>query len=153
MDFCFSLPGHDLDALMQSRHGDPFSVLGPHTVNHSQIVRVFLPGASKVSIRPAGSDDKLIGMYPQGSGLFEVEFAETDYSLRIEWPGGIQETGDPYRYGTQLPDLDLYLFAEGRHFHLPTRIGANPDRGRWRKGRSLRRMGAERHGRFRGRRP
>ncbi|MDO9126702.1 MAG: 1,4-alpha-glucan branching protein GlgB, partial [Parvibaculum sp.] len=49
------------------------------------------------------------------------------YKLRIVWPGGaVQETEDPYSFGTVLGDLDLHLFGEGRHWGLGHVLGAQP---------------------------
>ena len=46
------------------------------------------------------------------------------YLLRINWPGGLQETEDPYSFGPLLGDIDLHLFNEGRHFRLAHALGA-----------------------------
>ena len=53
-----------------------------------------------------------------------VDSAEP-YLLRIDWPGAVQETEDPYSFGPLLGDLDLHLFNEGRHFELAVALGAN----------------------------
>jgi 1,4-alpha-glucan branching enzyme len=59
------------------------------------------------------------------SGLFEGPVRRPDpYLLRIEWPGGVQETEDPYAFDLLLGDLDLHLFNEGRHFGLAEAFGA-----------------------------
>ena len=47
------------------------------------------------------------------------------YLLRISWPGAVQETEDPYSFGSLLGELDLHLFNEGRHFELASHLGAN----------------------------
>ena len=39
-----------LQALLQARHGDPFSVLGMHQVGDALVVRVLLPGAFGVAV-------------------------------------------------------------------------------------------------------
>src|SRR6185312_14036451 len=48
----------------------------------------------------------------------------TPYRLRIAWPGGVEETEDPYSFGPSLGALDMHLFAEGRHFELGHVLGA-----------------------------
>jgi 1,4-alpha-glucan branching enzyme len=106
---------------------DPFAVLGPKVIGGVRIVRAFLPGARAVEVI-ARSDRRSIGSLHPGApdGLFvgPVE-SEEPYILRIEWPGAVQETEDPYSYGLQVSDSDLYLFNEGRHFQLPFSLGAN----------------------------
>ena len=39
-------------------------------------------------------------------------------------PAAMQETEDPYCFGPLLGELDLHLFAEGRHFELAKVLGA-----------------------------
>ena len=74
------------------------------------------------------------------------------YRLRIEWPGLPQETEDPYSFGLLLGELDLHLFAEGRHFELAKVLRRAGDDGRRRARRALRRLGAECAARLGGRR-
>ena len=38
----------EIEALAEARHGDPFTVLGPHDTPTGRIVRTFLPGARAV---------------------------------------------------------------------------------------------------------
>ena len=61
-------------------------------------------------------------------GLFCGTVASVEpYLLRIEWPGAVQETEDPYEF-TQLllSEDDLFLFNEGRLFELAFTLGAVP---------------------------
>src|SRR5277367_2501985 len=106
---------------------DPFSVLGPHETAAGAIVRAFLPGASQVQVvaRERGSViGRLAPVAPSGLFVGEVASAEP-YLLRINWPGAVQETEDPYSFGPLLGDLDLHLLNEGRHFELASHLGAN----------------------------
>ena len=41
-----------IDALLAGRHADPFSVLGPHPVGNSWVVRFFRPGAAPYMLQP-----------------------------------------------------------------------------------------------------
>ena len=114
-------------ALARSDHGDPFRVLGPHDDSAVRFVRAFLPGANAVEVLRR-ADRASLGILKEGavSGLFEGKVSDdTPYLLRIEWPSAIQETEDPYSFGPSLGDLDLHLFAEGRHFDLASALGAN----------------------------
>jgi 1,4-alpha-glucan branching enzyme len=116
------------EALAASSHGDPFSVLGRHRSGPTSVVRTYLPGARSVEIVRA-TDGSTLGRLAPGSveGLFEGPVSDAGhYLLRIEWPDAMQETEDPYDFPPLLGDLDLHLFAEGRHFELASMLGANP---------------------------
>jgi 1,4-alpha-glucan branching enzyme len=113
-------------SLAEAALADPFAILGPHRLGDGAIVRAFLPGATGVEV-VRRSDGSTLGALDRGEcdGLFEGPIAEfTPYRLRIAWPGGVQETEDPYAFGLLLGDLDLHLFNEGRHFNLADEFGA-----------------------------
>ena len=40
----------ELQSIVQARHHDPFSILGRHPQNDSELLRVFIPGARDVFI-------------------------------------------------------------------------------------------------------
>src|ERR1700730_19360437 len=104
-------------ALANATHGDPFAVLGPHETVAGPIVCAFLPGALGVDVL-ARADRTPLGRLEahDDSGLFEGPVRRADpYLLRIEWPGGVQETEDPYAFGLLLGAIDLHLFNEGPH--------------------------------------
>ncbi|MFC4727285.1 1,4-alpha-glucan branching protein GlgB [Coralloluteibacterium thermophilus] len=111
-------------AFAEARHGDPFAVLGAHAGEGGRVLRVFLPGAQAVSARL--DDGEAVALSPEGGEGFFVATLPQDggYRLRIEWPGGVQETADPYAFGPQLGDLDLHLIREGRHLNLADALGA-----------------------------
>jgi 1,4-alpha-glucan branching enzyme len=120
------LDGAVVAALSHATHGDPFAVLGLRESDAGPIVRAFLPGARGVEVL-ARADRALLGRLGahDDSGLFEGPVRRADpYLLRVEWPGGVQETEDPYAFGLLLGDLDLHLFAEARHFLLGETFGA-----------------------------
>ncbi|MDH4612506.1 1,4-alpha-glucan branching protein GlgB [Pseudomonas sp. BN102] len=115
-----------LERLRRAEEGDPFAYLGPQRQGEDTLVRVWLPGAEAVELLAADSGESLGAMArTDAEGLFELQLAECPaYRLRIRWPGGQQETEDPYAFGTLLGDLDLYLFAEGNHRDLGRSFGA-----------------------------
>jgi len=117
----------DAEALAAGRHRDPFQVLGAHDEGGVRVLRVFLPGARSVEAL-ARAGHRPICHLRRGcvDGLFEGVLSDRgSYLLRIEWPGGVQETEDPYAFGPALGELDLHLFNEGRHFELASALGAN----------------------------
>ncbi len=113
-------------ALAGAVHADPFAVLGPHDTPDGRVVRAFAPGAAAVEV--LRRDDRApLGRLDRGAadGLFEGKVDSSDpYLLRTSWPGGVQETEDPYAFGLLLGDLDLHLFNEGRHFEIGSVLGA-----------------------------
>ena len=125
-----SLPPREIALLEEGRHPDPFAVLGRHAVEDITLVRAFLPGAHYVElVTGEGEERHSAAMIAEGNGLFEAPCpSDQPYRLRIAWPGGFAEAADPYSFGLLLSDDDIYLFAEGRHFDLSTRLGANPRR-------------------------
>jgi 1,4-alpha-glucan branching enzyme len=114
-------------ALVEGRHGDPFSILGQHPTDRGSIVRVFMPGAASVEVvtRDTGEVTRLRLVHADGlfAGLLD---RKNDYRLRIRWPDAIQETEDPYSFGLLLGDLDLHLIGQGTHYELGQVLGAQP---------------------------
>ena len=116
------------DALANARHGDPFSILGPHKEAGSLIVRTFQPAAARVSVVRIADAVEMTRVHP--SGIFEARFPDgdisIDYRLRVVYPGGYAtEIDDPYRYGRVVSDYDLYLFGEGNHTRIYDKLGAH----------------------------
>jgi 1,4-alpha-glucan branching enzyme len=113
-------------ALSAGMVGDPFSVLGPHPSGRESIVRTYVPGA--LSVEALDADGAVLMRLTPVSppGLFAgVIPANTAYRWRIDWPGDVtQESEDPYAFGLLLGDMDVYLFAEGRHFEIGRVFGA-----------------------------
>ncbi|MBB3350307.1 1,4-alpha-glucan branching enzyme [Rhizobium sp. BK049] len=119
--------GHDaLWALIEGRHGDPFSILGPHESGGMTIVRVYLPGAEGVDLIEAASGRVVTPFsIAHPSGLFAAAMgSRMPYRLRITWPDGEQITEDPYSFGLLLGELDLHLISEGTHYSLSRTLGA-----------------------------
>jgi 1,4-alpha-glucan branching enzyme len=107
---------------------DPFAVLGPFDTDLGRYVRAFLPGAISVEV-VAQADGRHLGTLSptQPDGLFMGRAEGHDpYRLRIQWPGAVQETEDPYSFGPLLSETDLHLFNEGRLFEIAFTLGANP---------------------------
>ena len=103
---------------------DPFALLGPH----GGTVRTFQPGAERVELLARDGGRELGRLEHARDGLWAGPLPEeVPYLLCIRWPdGGEQVTEDPYAFGLVLGELDLHLFAEGRHFRLADVFGAQP---------------------------
>lgn len=105
--------------LRRAEDGDPFGFLGPHAEDDGVRVRVWLPGAREVDLLAIDGTPLGRMQCSDPDGLFERELPQAQpYRLRIHWPGGVQETEDPYAFGPLLGETDLYLFAEGNHRQL-----------------------------------
>jgi len=99
------------DALTAGRHGDPFALLG----RHGEIVRTFQPGARAVTLLARGDGREIARMEPvHPAGVFAARVPDgRPYVLRIEWPGAVQETEDPYSFGLLLGPVDIHLLGSG----------------------------------------
>ena len=115
-------------ALVEGRHGDPFSILGRHDAGGASVVRALLPGAVSVEVLHHDSNAataRLELVHP--GGLFAgVAGTQSRYRFRITWPDAVQEVDDPYSFGLLLGDLDLHLISQGTHYHLGRTLGAQP---------------------------
>ncbi len=112
--------------LQTGTHHDPFEVLGTHPQpGGGTLIRAFLPAAEAVEVaggrmlRVPGTDcfERLL---PPG--------AEIDPHPVLRWQdkraGDWHTMRDPYSFGPQLGELDLYLYGEGRHFEAWRVLGA-----------------------------
>ncbi|MCI0916602.1 1,4-alpha-glucan branching protein GlgB [Pseudomonas stutzeri] len=118
----------DVDALVRAEHGDPFSILGPHPDGDGLVVRAYLPNALGVEVLER-SGGRVLAAMEQGQvpGFFFTRLTNPQpYLLKIRWAGGEQVTEDPFSFGPQLGEMDLYLFAEGNHRELGRVFGAQP---------------------------
>ena len=114
-----------IEALELGEHGNPFAFLGPHRDGEGVLIRAWLPGAERVELLGAPDGETLGEMKETHPGLFCLRLeAPRRYLYRIHWPGAVQETEDPYAFGSLLGDLDIYLFSEGNHRQLGEAFGA-----------------------------
>ncbi len=115
------------DALVEGRHGDPFSILGIHKSGKARLVRTFQPYASQVEIM--GTDGEILGemrrVHPYGLFSGEMPPAKRRYLFRITHPDGNTElVEDAYRFAPTLGDIDLYLLGEGSDLLVYNKLGA-----------------------------
>jgi 1,4-alpha-glucan branching enzyme len=116
-----------IDAIVNARHGDPFTVLGPHEVPGGVSVTTFLPDADAVEIL-----DRATGLQ-QGSlsrvdaaGLWTGMIETTaPYTIRVTDRAGQHDVADTYSFPPLLGELDIYLLAEGRHRDFASVMGSH----------------------------
>jgi 1,4-alpha-glucan branching enzyme len=119
---------HPLDAatvarLLQGRHDDPFSVLGPHRVGGATWVTTLDPGAEEMAAVVDGKEHPLPRVE---GGLFSGQVpADRPYHLRGRGYGRQWDVEDVYRFGPVLTDFDEYLLGEGTHDRLWEALGAH----------------------------
>ena len=150
------MTAEEIEAIVGGYHGDAFRILGPHSVRKRGAqarweVRAFLPQAESAEVVAAGERAR------------DGEAAPAGLLLRRRWPARRRPTAsaracgtavkieldDPYRFGPQLSDSDLYLHTEGTLLRGLPHARRAPRGGRGRPRRALRRVGAEcrkRHG-------
>ena len=114
-------------AIIEGRHGDPFSVLGQHLRGKDWVVTAFVPGAEKLWV-VAGKGAKPVEAVAVAGfdGLFQAHLAKrTDYRLRAQGHGTEWEFDDAFRFGPVLGELDEYLLGEGTHKRIWQVLGAH----------------------------
>ena len=116
-----------IESLLAARHGDPFSLLGPHRVVGGIVVRAFLPRADNVELVGRSSGLPLGRMTRvQAEGLWSALLpADEPYIFRIHSGATVTETEDPYAFGVVLGELDVHLLGEGRHLDFARVMGSH----------------------------
>lgn len=123
-----------LARLLRGEHHDPHSILGAHEYGGVTVIRAWRPRARRVVVLVG---DERFPMRDLGSGLFAVGLpftGLTDYRLEMHYPEsaefaeptGVYRVADAYRFSPTLGEVDLHLFAEGRHERLWEVMGAHP---------------------------
>lgn len=116
----------EIARIIEARHHDPFAVLGRHYVDGRELLRAFVPGAVELRLYHAGGE---AFSRIAATAMFELQPAQdASKPYAIWWRddyGNEHREIDPYQFPSQLPDFDLHLFGEGRHWHLYRLFGAH----------------------------
>ncbi len=116
----------ELDLLVEGRHGDPHTILGPHPRAGAVVLRVLRPLAESVT---ALVGESRVPLQHEHGGVWcgEVPGDEVpDYLLEVAYADHPPTTyDDPYRYLPTLGETDLHLINEGRHERLWDVLGAH----------------------------
>jgi 1,4-alpha-glucan branching enzyme len=123
----FSLPGDSPDvlALAAGEHGDPFSVLGRHSLGQREVIRCFLPRTRQAWVE---DDSRPMRRLP-GTDLFEFLAAPGDLPphyrvIRETDHGGRHAACDPYSFWPQLQSEEMDAFHAGHNRHAQNLLGA-----------------------------
>lgn len=116
-----------LNALIEGRHADPFSLLGPHSGPAGVLTRALVPGAETVDAHALSGEHLGTLKRIDERGLFEGQLIGARQPLRYRAEaGGVQWwIGDAYSFGPVLGPVDDQLIGEGAHFRLYDKLGAH----------------------------
>jgi 1,4-alpha-glucan branching enzyme len=123
----------DIYAILEARHWNPFSFLGPHWIGDTgkAVVRSFQPAARNVEVVFRADESKRFsGIKVHEHGLYEIqvphELHSEDYDLVITYHNGeVYRVADPYAFGLCLGEQDMHFFREGTHQRLYEVLGAH----------------------------
>ena len=121
----------DVQAFLKGDCSDPGACFGMRPLPGGVAVRAFLPRAERVELLRGDTGECVAAMkmvHPEG--VFEALVPGLDqpfpYRFRVHGWGDPILVEDPYRFGTFLGELDVYLMAEGTHLRLYEKLGAHP---------------------------
>ncbi len=121
-----------IDAILGADYEDPFFVRGMHNdgPGGSLLVRTFQPGAQGVEVIRSDNGEVVAALQRlHEHGFFAGNLGRHEpfaYRLRIHRDGGHYDIDDPFRFGTVLGEMDVYLLSEGTHRRAYERLGAHP---------------------------
>ncbi|MGE0820002.1 MAG: 1,4-alpha-glucan branching protein GlgB [Candidatus Nanopelagicales bacterium] len=120
---------HDLQRVIEGRHHDPHSILGPHLHEGAVTIRTLRPWAtSVVAVVAARDGERRYDLAHEHGGIFTGLLdldTVPDYRLEVAYGGDPAIVDDPYRFLPTLGEVDLHLIGEGRHETLWTVLGAH----------------------------
>jgi len=128
-----TVPQEQVNWIVSNQHHDPFEVLGPHQIEEDGkqkwVVRVYLPGASAVSILLPGNRQEIPMVSVYDPHFFEcvIDILElSNYQLRIQEGDHERVIYDPYAFHSpKLTEYDVHLFSEGNHHRIYEKLGAH----------------------------
>lgn len=113
--------------MLEGRHADPFSLLGPHAGPAGTFARTWIPGAETVTAHDLAGTPLGELAPADEQGLFEGVITGAPQPLRYCAQGFGAEwwVTDPYSFGPVLGPIDDLLMAEGNHQRLYDKLGAH----------------------------
>ena len=113
------MTAEEIEAIVGGYHGDAFRILGPHIVRKKAAqgrweVRAFLPQAQSAQVRVGEQRCEMSKRHSNGFFCALLNGDPADYRIAAKLFDGREiELDDPYRFGPQISDTDLYLHTEG----------------------------------------
>src|SRR5688500_4652988 len=103
-------------------------ILGPHLKDDGLTIRVFRPDAEQVEAL-IGRRRSIAMEKIDPPGLFQVFVPRIkkipSYRLILQRGGATTTIHDPYSFPPSIGELDLHLFAEGKHEQIYNKLGAH----------------------------
>jgi 1,4-alpha-glucan branching enzyme len=127
------LTNDELQSLVGLTHSSPHTLLGMHPLGDGSglVVRVFLPDAAKVEIRPTHEKARPNFELPRvhEGGLFEgvTKSANRVYAYDLvvtDFQGHARRTRDAFSFLPTLGESDLFLFGKGDERRIYEKLGA-----------------------------
>jgi len=121
----------EIEAIVGGYHGDAFRILGPHSVRRKGgqarwEIRAFLPQAESAEILTGAEPVPMLKQHARGFFVAALNGNPAGYRIRARLFDGRQiEIDDPYRFGPQISDTDLYLYTEGTLLEAWRTLGAH----------------------------
>jgi 1,4-alpha-glucan branching enzyme len=121
-----NIPDQEALKIIQARHHDPFSILGPKERDGATSVTVFMPFAESVT---AGVHNTVLERIPESDFFYGVlPEDESGHHYLLNWidkEGQPRSNYDPYDFPPQIPAFDQHLFGEGKHWHIYSKLGGH----------------------------
>src|SRR5262245_47151139 len=121
----------EIEAIAGGYHGDAFRILGPHSVRKKGgqprwEVRAFLPQAESAVVIADNEQTEMARKHAAGFFCASLAGDPRPYVIRVRLHDGREiQIDDPYRFGPQLSDSDLYLHTEGTLHEAWHTLGAH----------------------------
>ena len=124
----------ELQKAVSADCGDPHHILGMHEITKdgkaALAVRVLNPQAKAVTVVDVKKGTEFPLEKIHADGFFESVIKGRRkwffYKLKIEnHDGTVWETYDPYSFQPQISEYDAFLFAQGNHYEIYKKLGAN----------------------------
>ncbi|MCD7905215.1 MAG: 1,4-alpha-glucan branching protein GlgB [Clostridiales bacterium] len=124
----------ELQRVISADCGDPHHILGMHEIEKdgkaALVVRALNPQAKEISVIDVkkGTEYSIEKIHQDGffEGLIKGRRKWFKYKLKItNHDGSVWETYDPYSFAPQISEYDCFLFAQGNHYEIYKKLGAN----------------------------
>jgi 1,4-alpha-glucan branching enzyme len=134
-DYHARISYEEKENLVDGRHHNPHTVLGPHRIEHenSVIIRALIPHAQQAFILHNERKRIIYEMKNiHNGGLFEALIRDQSsfFNYRILLilrDGGVMTISDAYAFKSpEFKDMDRHLFLEGNHYEIYKKLGAHP---------------------------
>src|ERR1017187_825376 len=125
------MTAEEIEAIVGGYHGDAFRILGPHSVRKRGgqarwEVRAFLPQAESAQVLAGDQRCEMSKQHDHGFFCATLNGDLCEYRIRARLFDGREiEFDDPYRFGPQISDTDLYLHTEGTLHEAWRALGAH----------------------------